>query len=79
MTIADLLDSCLTAEAAAREFGCEATFPIVLPRRAGNGRRMRVLPGVMGELLTENCDGRAVVRVHAADVRRYLKKAGFTR
>ncbi len=75
MNVQELLDSCEEADKIALEYGYdEGSFPIVIPRKAGGGLRMRVFPGVMGELLCENSSGRAVVRVKSKDVMKMLLK-----
>ena len=74
MTLDDFKRECDAAEAQTRDPVARAGFAVVLPRRAGGGRRMRVAPGLMGELLCENSEGRAVVRVTCADVRRWLAR-----
>lgn len=63
----------LKAEVARRrEQGGEA-LTLVLPREC-RGRRARVIPGVMGEVLCVNCVGNTVVRVLLADVERALAR-----
>jgi hypothetical protein len=53
------------------------SVPLVVKRsgRPPRGERVRVLPGVMGELLCENAAGELVVRVEVAALERWLKRA----
>lgn len=74
MTLDELRAECEAAKKQVMDPDAKPGFPLVLNRPAGGGRRMRVAPGLMGELLCENCDGRAVVRVTVADVERWLAK-----
>ena len=72
MTIEELRAACDAAKKASIDPLAKPGFPLVLDRPAGPGRRMRVAPGLSGDLLCENCDGKAVVRVLVADVERWL-------
>ena len=72
MTIEELRAACDAAKESVVDPLSNPGFPLKLDRTAGSGRRMRVAPGLMGELLCENCDGKAVVRVLVADVERWL-------
>lgn len=77
MTIQELQTACDLAEAAALKYGSDAGFPLVLNRRCSGGRRMSVAPGLLGEVMCENSDGRTVVRVKASDVRRWIARHGL--
>ena len=57
--------------------GHQAEMLVILPRRWGTQRRMRVLPGVYGRPISE-AEGRGtVVYVRAADVLAALVKGGL--
>lgn len=52
-------------------------FYLVLPRPCSGRRRMRVLPGLFGEVCCENADRRTVVLVRCDEARRWLWRNGW--
>ena len=71
MTLRELELEVTRREAEGRDY-----MTLVVDRKSEpRGRRIRVMPGVMGELLSFNVDGAVVVSVKVADLRRFLVRA----
>lgn len=66
MTIAELRELSTTRD----------WFRVVLARPCAGRRSMMVAPGLRGEVLCENSDGKAVVLVQSKDALRWLAKHG---
>lgn len=90
MNLDELRERCDQAERASAEAGNTDNVPVILVIRRPSpptGRRLRVLPGVMGDIANWQYDdrrsqrgaGRVVVYVQARDVRAYIAKAESAR
>lgn len=75
MTAFELLDYCLTKRRECEYFGLPAPSKItfVVPR-VGRGERMRVLPGLTGEILSVNEKNETVVAVDIDRAEAYARR-----
>ena len=75
MTASELLDYCLEKRRECKYFGLPAPSKItfVVPR-IGRGERMRVLPGLTGEILSANAKGETVVAVDIDRAEAYARR-----
>lgn len=75
MTAFELLDYCLTKRRECEFFGLPSPSKItlVIPR-VGRGERMRVLPGLMGEILSVNAKNESVVAVDIDKAEAYARR-----
>ena len=70
MTVADLERECQRRRTLGMDW-----LTLVVPRKSPpKGERIRVAPGLTGQLLAVNADGDVVASVKLADVERYLAK-----
>lgn len=70
----------LVHEVERREAEGRIHMTLVITRKSEpRGRRVRVMPGVMGELLSFNAAGEVIVSVKVADVRRCLDRTDWQR
>ena len=72
MTLHELL--ALADEAEARQL---QRFYAVVPRPCSGYLRMKVAPGLYGEVCTETADRRTVVLIAVADARAWLRRRGL--
>ncbi len=75
MTAFELLDYCLTKRRECEFFGLPAPSKItfVVPR-VGRGERMRVLPGLTGEILSVNAKNESIVAVDINRAEAYARR-----
>ena len=83
MTVFELFELCLSKRRENRFFGLpEPKYIVLLIPRAATGRRMRVLPGIMGEVLSINEKNHTLVSVDIdkaeAYAHRVMKARGET-
>lgn len=83
MTALELLDYCLAKRRECEFFGLPAPSKITfMVPRVGRGERMRVLPGLTGEILSVNAKNESIVAVDIdkaeAYARRVMKARGET-
>lgn len=75
MTAFELLDYCLTKRRECEFFGLPTPTKITFTvPRVGRGTRMRVLPGLMGEILSSNEKGYTVVAVDIDKAENYARR-----
>lgn len=75
MTASELLDYCLKKRRECQFFGLPAPSAIafVVPR-VGRGERMRVLPGLTGEILSVNEKNETIVSVNIDKAEAYARR-----
>lgn len=75
MTALELLDYCLSQRRQSEYFGLPAPSKITLMvPRVGRGERMRVLPGLTGEILSVNAKNESIVAVDIDRAEAYARR-----
>lgn len=75
MTVYEMLDYCLEKRRECKFFGLpEPTKITFLVPRVSRGTRMRVLPGLMGEILSVNEKGHTLVAVDIDKAENYARR-----
>ena len=75
MTALELLDYCLAKRRECEFFGLPAPSKITfMVPRVGRGERMRVLPGLTGEILSVNAKNESIVAVDIDKAEAYARR-----